>query len=339
MTVPLYSPRPGVQSSAFDMTGLATLKRDAQEGAKVDTREEIARQFEALYLQMMLKRMREATPRSGMLDSDQTRMVQSMGDEQMAMQLSRPGIGLADALMRQMARSDGTLPDAQQPGAKEGVLAATSANALDLGASSRSAQEKSASFDTISDGLAPDVTALLNVLMRRDGAPEPLSASANAPVHVAEFVDKMGEAAQTASMQSGVPARLILGQAALESGWGKREIKFADGTTSYNVFGIKAGGSWTGRVAHVMTTEYIDGQPQKMLQPFRAYGSYEEAFTDYAKLIGNSARYERVTQTDDDVEAARLIHRAGYATDPRYADKLISIMDLMRGSPELVAQR
>ncbi len=328
MALPMFTPRAGVDTSVFDMKGLASLKRDAKAGATTDTRTEIARQFEALYLQMMLKRMREATPKGGLLDSDQMRMVQSMGDEQLAMSLSKPGIGLAQALLRQMEQGMGapaaiTRIEGKTPADADAGIEGDSSGMPDL-------RDFAGADDK---GQVADVTTLLGLLRApRVNASESVKASDDAPDHVADFVGRMSEAAQTASMDSGVPARLILSQAALESGWGRREIKFADGSTSYNVFGIKAGESWKGRVAHVMTTEYIDGEPQKMLQPFRAYNSYAEAFSDYARLIGNSPRYEQVTQTDDAEEAARRIHRAGYATDPRYAEKLIGIMEMMRGA-------
>ncbi|MGV4398145.1 glucosaminidase domain-containing protein, partial [Pandoraea pneumonica] len=101
------------------------------------------------------------------------------------------------------------------------------------------------------------------------------------------FVDRMATAAQNASANSGIPARFMLSQAALESGWGKREIRRADGSTSHNVFGIKAGKNWNGPTVEVATTEYVNGQPRKVMAKFRAYGSYDEAFADYAKLISN----------------------------------------------------
>ncbi|MFA7670203.1 MAG: flagellar assembly peptidoglycan hydrolase FlgJ, partial [Burkholderiaceae bacterium] len=123
-----------------------------------------------------------------------------------------------------------------------------------------------------------------------------------------------------------VHAKLILSQAALESGWGKREILREDGSSSYNVFGIKAGASWKGDVVHITTTEYEDGVPRKVKEPFRAYSSYEDAFADYANLVGNSKRYADVVEAPTAEVAARRIQKAGYATDPAYADKLISIM-------------
>ena len=131
------------------------------------------------------------------------------------------------------------------------------------------------------------------------------------------------DAAEAAERETGIPAAFILSQAAHESGWGRREIRNADGTSSHNVFGIKAGRGWTGRVAEVMTTEYVDGQPRKVMAKFRAYASPEEAFRDYAKLIKESPRYAKVVEQGGTAQGFAVnLQRAGYATDPAYADKL-----------------
>src|SRR5690606_8322518 len=112
--------------------------------------------------------------------------------------------------------------------------------------------------------------------------------------YIRDFVTRMASAADYAAEQSGVPAKLILSQAALESGWGQREIQREDGSSSHNLFGIKATGGWKGEVVHVMTTEYEDGVPRKVSQPFRAYDSYADSFADYARLIGRNQRYSEV---------------------------------------------
>ena len=112
------------------------------------------------------------------------------------------------------------------------------------------------------------------------------------------------------------------------TGWGRREIKHADGSTSFNLFGIKAGAGWTGKVAEVTTTEYVNGEPRKMKAKFRAYDSYEDSFRDYAKLINNSPRYEKVrSQTSSPLAFATELKRAGYATDPDYAGKLSRVIN------------
>ncbi|KQP13747.1 flagellar assembly peptidoglycan hydrolase FlgJ [Pseudorhodoferax sp. Leaf267] len=142
------------------------------------------------------------------------------------------------------------------------------------------------------------------------------------------FVQQHQDAAARIEQTSGIPASFMIGQAAHETGWGKREIKHADGSTSFNLFGIKAGAGWTGKVAEVTTTEYVNGEPRKMKAKFRAYDSYEDSFRDYAKLINNSPRYEKArAQTGSAVAFATELKRAGYATDPDYAGKLSRVIN------------
>jgi flagellar protein FlgJ len=299
---------PGSQESIFDMGRLADLKRGTQvKPGDAGQQEKVAKQFEALFLQMMIKRMREAGPKDDLFHSQTSDMLQSMGDEQMALNLSTPGIGLAQALVAQMRQN--------QP----------AADGADAAQSGQSAMPKSIPARQLVD--------VLGMLRNgRSSAAQGAVQSEGGSVDMAGFVSRMSGAAQVASAQSGVPANLILGQAALESGWGKREILHADGTSSHNLFGIKAGADWKGKVVNVTTTEYVDGMPQKMVQPFRAYGSYQEAFADYAKLLGGNARYSGVVQASSENEAAHRIQKAGYATDPNYAAKLIRIMAQVRAS-------
>ncbi len=158
----------------------------------------------------------------------------------------------------------------------------------------------------------------------------PALAVKNIAPHVQSFIQKHDAAARAAEVQTGIPASFMLAQAAHESGWGKREINTKDGGTSFNVFGIKAGANWTGKVAEVQTTEFIDGKAQKVTAKFRAYGSYEEAYKDYAKLIGTNDRYRNVVaqaQTGGAEGFARGLQKAGYATDPEYATKLARVIN------------
>lgn len=300
------------QDSVFDMGRLSDLKRDVTKDPAnpgTEQQKQVAKQFEALFLQMMLKRMREATPKEGLFDSQQTQMLQSMADEQLALHLATPGIGLSQSILAQMQQG------------KPGDLPAEAVQRLGQGTD--------LDFQT---GGSRQVSALMDVMRNNRASDRALAAAEGAPEHVINFVSKMSRAATLASQQSGVPARLIMGQAALESGWGQREIKHEDGRTSYNLFGIKAGPSWKGKVVNVLTTEYEGGVAKKVTQPFRAYSSYEESFADYARLIGNSPRYESVTQARNEIEAARRIQSAGYATDPQYAQKLIGVMSQLRGA-------
>ncbi|HNB44519.1 MAG TPA: flagellar assembly peptidoglycan hydrolase FlgJ, partial [Burkholderiaceae bacterium] len=147
----------------------------------------------------------------------------------------------------------------------------------------------------------------------------------------ARFVERHRAAADAAAAESGIPAEFMLAQAAHETGWGRREIRGADGTNSFNLFGIKAGGNWKGPVVVATTTEVIDGRPQKVQAAFRAYGSYEESYRDYARLISTSPRYSGVMQVTNDAQAfASGLQRAGYATDPEYAAKLGRVIQTTR---------
>ncbi len=139
----------------------------------------------------------------------------------------------------------------------------------------------------------------------------------------AGFVQQQSAAAEAAASATGIPAAFMLAQAALETGWGKREIVGRDGTPSHNLFGIKAGANWSGPTVDVTTTEYVGGQPQKRIQSFRAYASDSESFADYAKLMKDSPRYAAVVAAGADAKGfAQGLQKAGYATDPAYADKL-----------------
>jgi len=301
------------EPSALDFSSLNTLKRGVQAGEKApaDQQREVARQFEAMFIQMMLKQARKSQMPT-LFDSQATRMAQSLSDEQSALALANPGLGLASALMAQMRgqSSDASVdPLANPPEAARSRLP---------GLQSR--------IGTGQRVVADSIDSLIDLLASRRLGDRVSSAIQGAPEHIRAFVDQMSAAAQAASKRSGVPAKLILSQAALESGWGQREILRPDGTTTHNLFGIKAGGSWNGATANNMTDEYVGGRKVGVRETFRAYGSYIESFVDHAKLLGNSARYAAVRQAGSPEQAAQALQDCGYATDPRYADKLISIM-------------
>lgn len=161
--------------------------------------------------------------------------------------------------------------------------------------------------------------------------PGKLPAAASTRPHIPQkayaedFVRSHTQAADAAAAETGIPSSFILSQAALESGWGRKEIRNADGSTSYNVFGIKASPDWKGPTTQVVTTEYVNGQPRKLTQSFRAYASYEDAFRDWARMLKQSPRYAAVVERSAGGSAqafAQGLQRAGYATDPQYADKL-----------------
>jgi flagellar protein FlgJ len=139
----------------------------------------------------------------------------------------------------------------------------------------------------------------------------------------AAFVAQHSATAQAVQARTGIPATFMIAQAGHETGWGQHGIVGSDGTPSNNLFGIKAGANWTGPTVDVPTTEYRDGEPTKVVQRFRAYASTADSFADYARLIGTSPRYAAVkAATGDAQQFAQGLQKAGYATDPAYAEKL-----------------
>ena len=292
---------------AVDARSLNTLRLQAATDPKGAVRE-VARQFESLFMNELVKSMRASTQHSGMLDNAGSQMGTEMLDTQLATSLSgRPG-GLSEAIMKQLERQMGLSP---------GPIPATgSAN----------------------------------------NTPAPLSAKPQATripqTGAAGFVQQHGEAARRAEAATGIPAEFMVSQAALETGWGRKEIRHADGSASHNLFGIKAGANWKGPVAEVTTTEYVGGKAQKVVAKFRAYGSYAESFADYARLMKDSPRYAAVVKgASSDLDTASAgtgrgkqaaafaqgLQRAGYATDPAYADKLARVINTTLRLQRLVA--
>ncbi len=271
-------------SAAADNRSIDALRASAARDPKGAIKQ-AAKQFEALFMQELMKSMRAATMSSGMLDNAGTQMGTEMLDTQFAQQMTGLPGGLSEAIAKQLERQmGGTNAAAATPGA-----VAPPANAAPL----RGAE------------------ALTDAGSRQ-----------------AQFVRNHTEAARGAEAQSGIPASFMVAQAAHESGWGKREILNADGSSSHNLFGIKAGPGWKGAVAEVTTTEYIDGQPRKVTAKFRAYGSYAESFNDYAKLMKESPRYSQVLANASTPRGfSEGLQRAGYATDPAYAHKLTQVIN------------
>jgi flagellar protein FlgJ len=290
-----------------------------------------AQQFDAVFTQMMLKSMRDATPQDGPFDSHDSATFTSMMDQQLSQQLSQQmsqkGIGVADAMLKQLMRNQGMQVSGPNGAGGAGGLAGM-ANAL--GGGSGGDEGQTAALNALAkaygNAQANGQLAMGKGYSANSALTPPLKGDGSSP-KVDAFVDKLAAPAQAASAATGIPARFIIGQAALESGWGKREIKNSDGSTSHNIFGIKATKDWTGKTVSAVTTEYVNGQPKKVVERFRAYDSYEHALTDYASVLKNNPRYAPVVEASRDAAGfAHGMQKAGYATDPQYAKKLISIM-------------
>lgn len=300
---------------ALDVKDMGNLKQSARanDPAALKT---AATQFEAMFVNMMMKSMREATPQDGLTDSQTTKTFTSMLDQQTSQNIAKRGIGLSDMLVRQLSRS-------------------TQQQALAIG------NDATAAATAAGDGSFGGLASLMDARLQRaiaaaggagtasvdDNSAVPATTTGSGSDHVRKFQQKLGAAAEEASRSSGIPAKFMLGQAALESGWGKREIKGRDGSNSHNLFGIKASADWKGKVVEATTTEYVNGKAQTRVERFRAYDSYADSFKDYAKLIATNPRYEKVmASAGDATRFAQGLQKAGYATDPHYATKLASII-------------
>lgn len=299
--------------AAFDVKSTQDLRaqfqKDPAQGLKA-----AAQQFEAMFMQMVLKSMREASPQDGLLDSDQSRFYTGLLDQQMAQNMATRGngLGFAKLIEQQLGRN---LASAQTVNNLDAPAKAAGDN-LPLAISDVSHLRHTPVF-----GQLPTSQAYSN-----QGLTE-RSAAVDIPASAKDFVTKVWPHAVEASRSTGIPPQFLVGHSALESGWGRAEIRRADGSSSYNLFGIKAGQNWSGATVEATTTEYVNGQPQQMLERFRAYSSYEEAFRDYASLLRNTPRYGGVIGSQDGVEFAKRLQNAGYATDPAYADKLARIIN------------
>jgi flagellar protein FlgJ len=287
------TPPPAAMANAntySDPNGLAALKKDPNSPAALHA---VAQQVDALFLQMMLKSMRDANAAAGTGDSNEMGMYQDMFDKQIALNMSQhQDLGLGSLLTRQIAA--------------RAAAGATAAPADDHTAPRPTAAPPSA---------APPATS---------APPTSMTQSAG------EFVDQVLPSIRTAAQALGLNPLVLLAQAALETGWGKRMARTADGNPSLNLFGIKADDTWVGARAAANTVEYAGGVATQRQAAFRAYGSIEESVNDFANLLKNSPRYRHAAAAGPDAQAyVDGIGRSGYATDPGYAAKL---NDILHGS-------
>jgi peptidoglycan hydrolase FlgJ len=274
-------------SLAFDSTRSLDTLRTRAAADPKAATREAAKQFETLFMNEIVKSMRASTLQSGMLDNGGTKLGTEMLDSQLATQLAGQPGGLSDIIARQLERQMGLTP---------GPIPVT--------------------------GSANNTAAPLAAKPQATRIPQ---------AGAAGFVQQHSEAAKAAQDKTGIPAEFMVSQAALETGWGRKEIRHADGSPSYNLFGIKAGPHWKGPTADITTTEYVNGKAQKVTAKFRAYASYAESFADYAQMMKDSPRYAKLTQTVATTASpaafAQGLQKAGYATDPAYADKLTRVIN------------
>jgi flagellar protein FlgJ len=280
-----------------DLGGLSALKRDAgtQDAAAV---REAARQFESVFTRMLLSSMRSASPGDPLFDSHESGFYRDMFDDQIAVEMSRgKGLGLAEMLVEQLIRAGAV---SSESGTKGGTVPAVP------GATAPAAR--------------PEATA------------DPAHGTRDRRI---EFIEKFRPLAEQAARKLGVAPEALIGQAALETGWGRHAPVSGSGAESHNFFGIKATGGWRGNAVTAQTLEYEAGVAQARVEPFRAYASPEAGVADYVRLIGGNPRYEAARGAGDDIgRFATALQRGGYATDPQYAEKLQRVVETVRALSE-----
>lgn len=285
-----------------DLSGFNALRQSAQADSKAAL-PVVAKQFESIFTQMMLKAMRDANYGDPLFDSQAGDAWQGLFDQQLSVNLSSQGhgLGIADLLIRQLGGKD----------ASSGAPTPSAAAAV----------SQQAAATTLADDWRKRLSSVAGVARSAGRA-----VSKWVPGDAQEFVRELAPHALQAARLLGVSLRAVLSQAALETQWGKRMPARGDGSSSNNLFGMKAGGSWSGERVSVPTLEFEDGVGVRRKAQFRAYGSPAESFADYARLLGDNPRYaEALGKGDDVLGFARGLVSGGYATDPAYASKIAAI--------------
>ncbi len=282
-----------------DTSSLTSLKAKASRDASAAL-EETAGQFESLFIHMMLKTMRSTSLGDGLFDSEQTQFYQQMFDQQISVEMAKKRqVGIADMLVSQLGSQQGVTQDRVSTDVKLDFDRLRLHRPITPVAIEAFAPAENISRETIKGFDSPE-----------------------------DFVEKLMPLAEKHAAELGVSPKVLLAQAALETGWGKHVIHYSNGVPSHNLFNIKADQRWDGPRAVVPTLEYEKGKPVREMAAFRAYPSFEASFSDYVSFLKSSPRYEKaLEQTDDSAAFVRALHQAGYATDPKYSSKINRIMN------------
>lgn len=338
-----------------ELGGLQAISQLGRENSAEGLRE-VAKQFEAMFLNIMLKGMRageESLFADNYMRSNEMSFHRENLDNQLALHMSATGgIGLADTLHRQLMQRyepaqaaaglaapvvTGDLAGARRfsgepatvsmsEGIEQAALKAASWRERHISERRVVAVPAEAMVADITDLTVADAQGNVTDNLRVDTAPAQF-ASPEA------FVEHLRPIAEKYARELGVDPNVLLAQSALETGWGKKMIRGSNGEASYNLFGIKAHNSWSGERVNVSTLEFRDGAMHREVASFRAYRSYEESFADYVQLMQSQPRYAPALQHGADASAyTEQLQRAGYATDPDYAEKIQSVMR----SPSLI---
>ncbi len=306
---------PLADSQVFtDIKGLNAIKQQGRIDGDEALRN-VAQQFESMFVNIMLKSMRAANQvfaKDGLFNSFESDMHQQMYDNQLSLNLTAgKGIGLADVLFRQMQQQF-SRPDSAQ--SQDQVLAFNPEQRMG------SIAQPSSGEKTVADNQQPRVT----VPSIGDLLPQDVKQAFSSPQ---DFVATLLPALKGAAKSLGLDPKALLAQAALETGWGKHFIEQADGSSSFNLFGIKATGGWSGGAATVPTVEFENGVAKRKYESFRIYDSFAQSAMDFVQLLQNSPRYQKAVDAVDNIgQFWQELQNAGYATDPHYAKKLNTIL-------------
>lgn len=317
---------------AYDLSDLNQLKSHVVRGSAGSIKQ-VAEQFESLFLNMMMQSMRKGVPEGGLFNQSSTQLFTAMFDQQVAQQAAGKGFGLADIIVKQLTTNKKVLSTMDVNSSAESNTNNSTTKQQDL----RLAQSLYSSNVSSTSNLAPQMLGQMlyhstsnNVEktphQTKELADKKKSVDNFEPDEISNFIEDWIEPAKQAAKASGIPYEVIIAQAALETGWGKKQIKTVDNQSSYNYFGIKANASWHGDSTRVTTQEFINDKMIKVQDDFRVYNSRQHALTDYLDLLTKNPRYNSVVKAPDARTAAKELQAANYATDPEYSNKLIQII-------------
>lgn len=300
-----------------DFQGLSELKARAGRDADASLNE-VARQFESLLISQMLKGMRQTSMGEGMMESDQSLFYRDMYDQQLAIHMAESGgMGLAEVITRQMGGEADKLPSTISTVKDMADYRQQAVAMAEMRADERRAVGKQQAQASTPTTASNAVAAAADTTQK-----DPASWTAE------EFVETLWPWAREAAAMLGLEPQALLAQAALETGWGKHQMRLADGSPANNLFGIKADHRWSGEHATVETLEYEQGVAVRKRANFRAYDSYQESFNDYVNFLSSSPRYqETLEKTGDSSAYFTSLQQAGYATDPKYAEKINRLLE------------
>jgi flagellar protein FlgJ len=309
-----------------DFNGLANLKNQAKKDSP-EALKEVAKQFESIFLNNILKSMRAAKLADGAMDNEQSKFYNEMYDQQLSVHLSG-SVGLADLIVKQMSPHKPDNPKSMVQNIEDYQNKFGGLPQTDSGQGNTVVNWHAGGQAMIAPYLPMQNSGPLNQMTELPAQAKPALKNSNVmPIQSAEdFVSQLHPYAEQAAKELGVEPKVILAQAALETGWGRSVIKNGNGSSSFNLFNIKADKVWQGKLAKVTTLEFDQGVAKKVNAGFRSYDSFEESFRDYVSLIKSNPRYgDALKKAGNAQQYMQELQQAGYATDPKYADKVMSI--------------